>query len=685
MKCFNIIVLITYIIATNLVVGLQLTPGPVSCNYKNKDLDDSYDPNSDVSINCSGSSCTVKGSGATMNNDELIITAAGTYIIQGSLQGHVLIQATEEDFVHIVLNNATISSRSGPAIYGITSGKVTITLVGDNKLTDTTNYTVVEEEPDGCIFVDADLSINGSGSLNVTGNYSDAIRCKKDLKLISGNITIPNANKKGIKARNSICVLDANLDITSNEASIKATKDTDPEKGYIVIDGGKINISSNKKGIQAETHVTINGGYIDIKNSKEGIEGQMIDILGGEIHVFSTNDGINAPDPNNTTGWPNGQAKGNVYINIVGGKVYVHVKGNELDCIDANGALYIGGNAEVYVSMNGGSIFGFYAALDADEELYIAPGATIIATAGGSGGGGFGGGFWKRDEVNKRSSRNLKKRQWGNWNNGNNGGFGGGFPGGMGGGMGIVEGKIYQPSISINIPNQNEKTPLTIKDNTNNVIASYTPPNAYASLLISSPKLVAGQTYTIVAGSTSQTAVASAAENGNPNPPSVTTPPENVPVVTKTTKTNKPSPTNNSSTCNSSILAMGYKCCSEGCTVEYTDNDGNWGVENGEWCGCGSTEEEQSTSPCSKNITSQGYKCCSVNCVVSYTDNDGGWGIENGEWCGCTKTTAESCSSAILAKGFSCCSDSNCKIEFTDDDGKWGVENEQWCGISTNC
>ena len=27
-----------------------------------------------------------------------------------------------------------------------------------------------------------------------------------------------------------------------------------------------------------------------------------------------------------------------------------------------------------------------------------------------------------------------------------------------------------------------------------------------------------------------------------------------------------------------------YKCCT-GCDVSYVDNDGEWGLENNEWCG----------------------------------------------------------------------------------------------------
>jgi len=73
---------------------------------------------------------------------------------------------------------------------------------------------------------------------------------------------------------------------------------------------------------------------------------------------------------------------------------------------------------------------------------------------------------------------------------------------------------------------------------------------------------------------------------------------------------------------------LGYPCCKSTTEVVYTDNDGNWGVENGNWCGiedCWSTK--------------LGYPCCKVTTDIVYTDGDGNWGVENGDWCGLKKTT----------------------------------------------
>jgi len=80
--------------------------------------------------------------------------------------------------------------------------------------------------------------------------------------------------------------------------------------------------------------------------------------------------------------------------------------------------------------------------------------------------------------------------------------------------------------------------------------------------------------------------------------------------------------------CSTEISKQGYRCCRNGCKVVYTDLDGDWGIEDGSWCGCGTTEY------CNPNVLKQGYQCCETCGEVYYQDEDGDWGVENGEWCG---------------------------------------------------
>jgi len=72
---------------------------------------------------------------------------------------------------------------------------------------------------------------------------------------------------------------------------------------------------------------------------------------------------------------------------------------------------------------------------------------------------------------------------------------------------------------------------------------------------------------------------------------------------------------------------LGYPCCKSTKDVVYTDADGEWGVENNDWCGI-------------ENCWSSklGYPCCKSTTQVVYVDSDGNWGVENDEWCGLLNT-----------------------------------------------
>jgi len=75
--------------------------------------------------------------------------------------------------------------------------------------------------------------------------------------------------------------------------------------------------------------------------------------------------------------------------------------------------------------------------------------------------------------------------------------------------------------------------------------------------------------------------------------------------------------------------AYGYPCCSSASTeVIYVDGDGEWGIENGSWCGI---SKDDPRGGCFSDTL--GYPCCTSTTNVIYTDSYGRWGIENSNWC----------------------------------------------------
>eukprot|EP00833_Pecoramyces_ruminatium_P000876 jgi/Orpsp1_1/1174908/evm.model.c7180000051916.1 len=70
-----------------------------------------------------------------------------------------------------------------------------------------------------------------------------------------------------------------------------------------------------------------------------------------------------------------------------------------------------------------------------------------------------------------------------------------------------------------------------------------------------------------------------------------------------------------------SVCHDNYDCCT-GCDVTYTDDEGKWSIEKGNWC---FIDEDK----CFGNQNSDFPSC--NGCEVIYTDDDGKWGVEKND------------------------------------------------------
>ena len=229
--------------------------------FSERDLSAEVDRSSAVKITAADKTFTVEGSGASVSENILTISSAGTYIISGTASdGRIVVDAGDDDKIQIVFDNCSITSSSNSALNIKNADKVFITIPDGTKNTITDGKTYADNSDDSsvdsAIYSKCDLVINGSGELTVNGNMSHAIVSKDDLKLTGGTVTVNSVNS-AISGKDSVRIANVKLNITSGGDGIKSTNEKDSDKGFVYIESGDITVNAENDAIQAESYVTV--------------------------------------------------------------------------------------------------------------------------------------------------------------------------------------------------------------------------------------------------------------------------------------------------------------------------------------------------------------------------------------------------------------------------------------------
>lgn len=272
--------------------------------------------------------------------------------------------------------------------------------------------------------------------------------------IVTSTATDDSTSMKGIKTGNSLLISGGNIKIDSADDGLHSNLS-------MVINGGTFDIASGDDGVHAEETLEVTACTMTISECYEGLEALHIKVSGGDIDLTATDDGLNAAggtDASGTGGRDNGNfggrgpggmgglggmSAGNGSIVVSGGKLHINSSG---DGIDANGTLEISGGYTVVV----GPTQGDTATLDYDTSGIITGGTFI-----GTGASGMAQTF--SDSEN-------------------------------------------QGVIAVSVGNQSAGTEILLTDKDGNEIISYAPELNYAVVILSSPDIAKGQTYTITVG-----------------------------------------------------------------------------------------------------------------------------------------------------------------------------------------
>ena len=165
------------------------------------------------------------------------------------------------------------------------------------------------------------------------------------------------------------------VEINSGSITVNSADDAIHSNNDIMLNGGKSVISAGDDGVHADNRIDIASGIVTITDSYEGIEAAFINISGGEVAVTSSDDGFNSTDGVTQQGGMGTYSDG-VELNISGGLVCVDAQG---DGLDSNGNMTVNGGT---VLVNGPTNSG-NGALDGNGKMLVNGGVLIAAGSSG--------------------------------------------------------------------------------------------------------------------------------------------------------------------------------------------------------------------------------------------------------------------------------------------------------------
>lgn len=470
----------------------------------------------------------------TLGEGDVVISEEGTYILRGSVENAVVIvDADENAKIQLVLDGVNISNDDGAAIYVRTADKVFITLADGtvNTLENGGSYTAIDDNNiDAVIFAKCDLTINGSGSLNITATAGHGIVSKDDLRVTGGTVTV-SAEKHGLSGKDSVRITDADLNITAGKDGIHSENADKEDKGFVYIGSGSLNIAADGDGISAGAYLQIDGGEFALTTgggssnrttakdedgdtvSTKGIkaEGQLT-VSGGTFLIDSQDDAlhtngsmtVNSGEFTIATGDDALHADETTTVN--GGTInistcYEGVEGNDVVISGGYLKLYATDDGLNAAGGNDGSGFGgmFGGSFGGSDSSILISGGEIYINADGDGIDSNGdltvtGGTIYVSGPESDGDGALDYDGTGQITGGTLVAVG---RSGMAMNFGDTS---TQGSILISTANCAAGTEVVLKDADGNVMVSYTAESSFNSVVVSCPGLEQGGTYTVTAG-----------------------------------------------------------------------------------------------------------------------------------------------------------------------------------------
>ncbi|MBQ7849659.1 MAG: carbohydrate-binding domain-containing protein, partial [Clostridia bacterium] len=383
-------------------------------------------------------------------------------------------------------------------------------------------------QPDAAIFSRADLCINGSGTLRVSGLAKHGVVSKDDLVLANCTLVV-SAVSTALDGKDCVKASGTNLTVTAGSNGLRSDNAEDESRGFVYLKDCTLSITSGSDGVQAQTvlqversavTVTAGGGasqrirYADgsWKGLKSG--GDML-LSGGTYTISSRDDCIHSnssiviADGIFSLSSGDDGVHADTDLTICGGEITIH---QSYEGLEASKLTIAGGHIDVTASDDGlnaaggadgsamGNRFGRSMFSNGVGEIIISGGYTVVRANGD--------GIDSNGSITVSGGVTLVSGP----TNSGNAAFDYDGSAAVNGGILIATGPMgmaqnfstaeNQGAMLISFNQQQSGKTIALTDDKGVVLASFTPAASYQSAVITAPGVQQGQRYSLLTGCT---------------------------------------------------------------------------------------------------------------------------------------------------------------------------------------
>ena len=532
--------------------------------FSDRDFKTDYDTERCALIQLNGDTAECSSDAVRISGSTITILDEGTYVLSGTLNnGMIIVNSKKTDKTQLVLNGATIHSETCAPIYIAQADKVFITIAEGtvNTLSNGGTFEPIDDNNiDAAIFSKEDVTLNGGGTLIITSPGGHGIVSKDSLTITGGSYNV-NCASHALVSKDDVCIADGEFAIVSGKDGVHAENADDAAAGFVYIMNGSYHIAAEGDGISAASYVQIENGTFDITagggsaNAEKESSDSWGNFMGGGKHRggFGMENMSSSTDSSDSVSMKG--IKAGTVLTINGGSFTIN---SADDAVHSNQDAAINGgtfeiasgddafHAEETLTVAGGTIH-VSESYEGLEGMHIAvSGGDVVLTASDDGLNGAGGtdasgttggrdGRFGRGGMKSSSSGSIAisggsihVTAYGDGIDANGtidmtGGYvivtgptrgdtatldydtratisGGTFIGTGASGMAQTFSENTQGVIAVSVGNRSAGTELLLTDSDGSEVIRYTPELDYSVVILSSPEIVSGDSYTLAVG-----------------------------------------------------------------------------------------------------------------------------------------------------------------------------------------